>query len=75
MGEVELLADGDILGAAVNLAARVHDAARPDMISVSSTIRDLLLAGDHRFLDHGEHHFKGFDAPWRLYALQDESTV
>jgi class 3 adenylate cyclase/DNA-binding SARP family transcriptional activator len=69
MGEVELHADGDIFGAAVNLSARVQQAAPPDSIVVSSTLRELLLGGELRFRELGEHHFKGFDAPWRLYAL------
>jgi class 3 adenylate cyclase len=55
----------------VNLAARVQHAADPGAIFVSSTVRDLLLGGDTRFDDRGEHTLKGFDTPWRLYALAD----
>ncbi len=70
-GDIEVRADGDITGFAVNLAARVQHAADPGAIFVSSTVRDLLLGGDTRFEDRGEHTLKGFDSPWRLYSLAD----
>ena len=70
-GEIEVRADGDITGFAVNLAARVDQAADDGEIFVSSTVRDLLLGGDTRFDDRGEHMLKGFDSPWRLYALAE----
>jgi len=70
-GEIEIRADGDITGFAVNLAARVQQAADPSTIFVSSTVRDLLLGSDTKFNDRGEHTLKGFDSPWRLYALAD----
>jgi class 3 adenylate cyclase len=69
MGEIEVRADGDIAGVAVNLAARVEQAAADGAIFVSSTVRDLLLGSDTRFDDRGEHSLKGFDSPWRLYSL------
>ena len=69
MGEIERRADGDITGVAVNLAARVEQAAEEGAIFVSSTVRDLMLGGDARFEDRGEHSLKGFDTPWRLYSL------
>ncbi len=69
MGEIEVRADGDITGVAVNLAARVEQAAGEGEIFVSSTLHDLLLGGDARFEDRGEHTLKGFDSPWRLYSL------
>jgi class 3 adenylate cyclase/alpha-beta hydrolase superfamily lysophospholipase len=70
-GEIEVRADGDITGYAVNLAARVQQAADPGAIFVSSTVRDLLRGSDTQFEDRGEHSLKGFDSPWRLYALAD----
>ena len=54
-GEIEVRADGDITGFAVNLAARVEQAAEDGAIFVSSTVRDLMLGGDTRFDDRGEH--------------------
>lgn len=68
-GEVELRANGDITGVAVNLAARVESACEDGAIYVSSTVCDLLLGGTARFEDRGEHQLKGFDRPWRLFCL------
>jgi class 3 adenylate cyclase len=66
-GEIEVRANKDITGIAVNLAARVEQTAHEGTIYVSSTVRDMLLGGDTIFEDRGEHALKGFDQPWRLY--------
>jgi class 3 adenylate cyclase/pimeloyl-ACP methyl ester carboxylesterase len=68
-GEVELRDNGDITGVAVNLAARIEQAGDEGAIFVSSTVCDLLLGGDARFEDRGEHQLKGVDRPWRLFSL------
>jgi len=68
-GEVELRADGDVTGLAVNLAARIERACDEGGVFVSSTVADLLLGGPTRFEDRGEHELKGFERPWRLYSL------
>ena len=68
-GEIELRDSGDIAGTAVNLAARVEEAAGDGEVFVSSTVRDILLGGETRFEDRGEHALKGFDSSWRVYAL------
>lgn len=68
-GEVELHADGDISGIAVNLAARVEQRADDGTIYVSSTVRDLLLGTGYELADRGEHELRGFDGPWRLYEV------
>ena len=68
-GEVELRPNGDITGFAVNLAARVEQAADDGCIWVSSTVRDMLLGGSHQFVERGQHTLKGFDDAWRLYEL------
>jgi class 3 adenylate cyclase/DNA-binding SARP family transcriptional activator/pimeloyl-ACP methyl ester carboxylesterase len=68
-GEIELRQSGDIAGTAVNLAARVEEAAGDGEVFVSSTVRDILLGGETRFEDRGEHALKGFDGSWRVYAL------
>ena len=70
-GEIEMRDNGDITGTAVNLAARVEQAADDGSIFVSSTVRDMVLGSDLRFTDRGEHHLKGFDDPWHLFALND----
>jgi class 3 adenylate cyclase len=69
-GEIELRADGDVTGTAVNLAARVEQAAQAGQILVSSTLRDLLLGSAHSFADVGEFDLKGL-GQWHLYALAE----
>jgi class 3 adenylate cyclase len=68
-GEIVVREDGDVTGLAVNLAARVQQAATGGAIWVSSTVRDLLLGGDWSFTERGEHALKGIDGEWRLYEL------
>jgi class 3 adenylate cyclase len=72
-GEIELRDNGDIAGVAVNLAARVEQACDDGEIFVSSTVCDLLLGGDARFDDRGEHQLKGFDRPWRLFSVAGDA--
>ena len=62
-GEIEVREDGDVTGLAVNLAARVEQAARDGTTYVSSTVRELLLGGEHAFEDRGEHELKGIPVP------------
>lgn len=69
-GELEVRDDGDISGAAVNIAARVEQAAGLGEVYVSSTVRDMLLGGEHVFAERGEHQLKGVDGSWKLYSLQ-----
>ena len=68
-GEIDVRESGDIAGMAINLAARIEQAAGAGEIFVSSTVRDMLLGGDERFQDRGEHSLYGFDSLWRLFAL------
>ncbi len=68
-GEIEVREDGDISGLAVNLAARVEQAAPEGELLVSSTVRDLLLGGELTCNDRGQHTLKGIDGEWRLYAV------
>jgi class 3 adenylate cyclase len=70
-GEIMLREDGDVTGLAVNLAARVEQAAGGGSIYVSSTVRDILLGGDWAFVDRGEHALKGIEGVWRLYELAE----
>jgi class 3 adenylate cyclase len=68
-GEIVVREDGDVTGHAVNLAARVEQAASAGATWVSSTVRDLVLGGEWSFTERGEHVLKGIDGPWRLYEL------
>lgn len=67
-GEIERR-EGDIAGFAVNLAARVEDAAPNGEIYVTSTVRDLLLGGSFSFEEAGTHQLKGFERSWLLCRL------
>jgi class 3 adenylate cyclase len=67
----EPVADGDdLFGLAVNLASRVCNACEPGGIFVSSTVRDLAAGKGREWDDAGEHAFKGFDEPVRVYRLR-----
>lgn len=68
-GEIEVRGNRDITGVAVNLAARVEQAAPDGSVFVSSTVRDMLLGGSVHFEDRGTHELKGFSDSWRLYEL------
>lgn len=68
-GEIEEHANGDISGFAVNLAARVEQAAGDGAILVSSTVREMLLGGDVELRDAGPHGLKGFEEPWTLFEV------
>jgi class 3 adenylate cyclase len=59
----------DIAGFAVNLAARVENAAPNGEIYVTSTVRDLLLGGSFKFEDAGAHELKGIEGSWLLCRL------
>jgi class 3 adenylate cyclase len=64
--------DLDISGIAVNLAARVEQAAHDGELWASSTMRDLMLGGAATFEDRGEHTLKGIDGAWRLFAVTSD---
>jgi DNA-binding NarL/FixJ family response regulator len=69
-GEVELRGS-DVGGIAVNIGARVADAAARGDVVVSSTVRDLVAGSGIGFDDRGEHALKGVPDRWRLFAVQD----
>lgn len=67
-GELEL-ADGDVAGLAVHLAARIMGLANSGEVLVSRTVRDLVIGSELRFSERGEHELKGIPDRWSLYAL------
>ena len=73
-GEVELFADGDIGGMAVNLGARVGAAARAGEVLVSSTTKDLVFGSEFRFASRGTYELKGVPGRWPLFALEGEGN-
>lgn len=67
----EPVADGDdLFGLAVNLASRVCSACEPGSIFVTSSVRDLAAGKGFDWDDAGDHTFKGFDEPVRVYRLR-----
>lgn len=67
----EPVADGDdLFGLAVNLASRVCNACEPGSVFVTSSVRDIAAGKGHEWDDMGEHSFKGFDEPVRVYRLR-----
>jgi class 3 adenylate cyclase len=67
-GEVEL-AEEDIRGIAVHVAARIASTAGKSEVLVSSTVRDLVAGSGLQFEDRGAHSLKGVPDEWRLYAV------
>ena len=68
-GEV-FQADGEVFGAAVNLAARVMDRARGGQVLVTDTVREAAGAmPDARFRDRGRVALKGFPGRQRLFEV------
>lgn len=69
---------GDVLrtesavhGGAVNIAARVCDAAPPGETLVSNTVRSLArTSASVQFVDRGLHQFKGVSDPHQVFAVQ-----
>ena len=69
-GELELLADDDIGGLAVHIAARVSSLASPGEVLISSTVRDLIVGSDQSLAERGEHQLKGIPGRWQVFAVQ-----
>jgi class 3 adenylate cyclase len=69
-GECELLADDDIGGLAVHIAARISSLAAAGEVLVSSTVRDLIVGSDQALTDRGEYELKGVPGSWRVFAVQ-----
>jgi len=67
-GECEVRGD-DLGGIAVHVGARIGALAGPGEVLVSSTVRDLVAGSGLTFDDRGPHDLKGFDEPWRVFAL------
>ena len=73
-GEAEV-ADGDIRGLAVHVAARVMAAAGAGEVFVSSTSRELTSGADLEFVDRGSHDLKGVEGSRQLYQAQLRSEA
>ncbi|MUL75145.1 adenylate/guanylate cyclase domain-containing protein [Mycolicibacterium sp. CBMA 226] len=69
-GEVEM-ADGDVHGIAVHIAARIMALARPGEVLVSGAIPPLVLGSGLAFDDRGSHALKGVPDVWPVLAVRD----
>jgi class 3 adenylate cyclase len=67
-GECELLADGDLRGVAVHVAARIAGLAEGGEVLVSGTVRDLSIGSPFALESRGERELKGIAEPWRVFA-------
>jgi len=62
--------EGDLFGAAVQLAARVCAHAEPGQILVSNVVRELAAGKGFLFADRGGVALRGFEDPVRLYEMR-----
>jgi class 3 adenylate cyclase len=69
-GEVEM-ADGDVHGIAVHIAARIMALAAPGDVLVSGVIPPLVLGSRIAFTDRGNHELKGVPDRWPVLAVRD----
>ena len=67
-GECDLVG-GDVIGLAVNIAARIGALARAKEVLVPSVMRDLLLGSSITFRDRGSHRIRGVPGRWRLFSV------
>jgi class 3 adenylate cyclase len=73
-GDVLRTADA-VHGGAVNIAARVCEAAPPGETLVSDTVRSLARTSSSvQFVDRGLHQFKGVSDPHHMFGVQVSSS-
>lgn len=66
--------EGDLFGAAVELAARLCASGNAGGILVSSAVREVCLGKGFEFEDRGVAELKGFSEPVRLYGVRAQTT-
>jgi pimeloyl-ACP methyl ester carboxylesterase/DNA-binding CsgD family transcriptional regulator len=66
-GECEV-AGGRPRGVALHVASAVMEAAQPDEVLVSGTIKDLVVGSGLEFADRGSREFAGVPGSWSLFA-------
>ena len=65
-GEVEL-AESDVRGIAVHIAARVANIGGADDVLVSRTVKDLVAGSGIKFEDFGTYTLKGIPEVWQVF--------
>lgn len=73
-GEVDIV-EGDVLGLAVSIAARVESLASRSEVLVSQTVRDLVVGSGYVFEPRGTEVLKGVPGEWRLFAVAPAPAV
>jgi class 3 adenylate cyclase len=68
VGEVERR-EGDVVGFAVHVAARIMNEAGAGEIYVSGALALIAAGGPHHFTPLGRRALKGLDGEWELLAL------
>jgi class 3 adenylate cyclase len=68
-GECDLVGN-DVMGLAVNIAARIGALARAGEVLVPSAVKDMVLGSDITFRDRGRHRIKGVPGRWRLFRVE-----
>lgn len=67
-GECEIGEPG-IAGVAPQICIQVADAAAPEEVLVSSTVKDLVAGSGIRFHERGMHTLSGVAGEWPLFAV------
>jgi class 3 adenylate cyclase len=73
-GEIEM-ADRELRGVAVHLAARIMDAAGPGEVFVSATTRALASGAGIEFADRGSRELKGFGDEREVFEARGSAGV
>jgi class 3 adenylate cyclase len=68
VGEVERTGDA-VTGVAVHIASRIQDAAEPDQVLVSRTVKDLATGSQLVFVDRAPRTLKGVEGDWQLFEV------
>lgn len=53
----------------MHIAARVVNAAGPEQVVVSGTVKDLVIGSGIEFTELGDHQLKGVPGTWRLFSV------
>lgn len=69
--------ENDLYGVTVQMAARVVDKAKADMIFVSDTVYGMAKGGNWRFVKRGPYYLKGIDGPVYLqeFIWDDQTNI
>jgi len=71
-GECEIR-DGDLVGLAVHVGARVTALAGAGEVLATGTVRDLVLGSAIEFDERGTHTLKGVPGSWPIFAIRPTS--